>query len=325
MTKVNQNGELNLIVKTEPSISVAGSQHGVRMTTENQKLETEDQVLLDLRPSVPLTTKEQEAIAMWISNPRQYPELTEEEHKSSVDAAIFEARRQKGQALYNQAYGAKVNGERKFPTLDASSFKEIIRRRGEARSRQANWTSPFVIDNDNKSIISLLCLYFTNDERFNKQGEGFSLFKGIALVGDTGVGKTVLMQLCNKNPHVCYAQHDCKRIADEFTKEGTSVIDHYVTNTAVTNTDDFFGQQVTGRFFDDLGTESTAKHFGNERNVMGDIIEGRHQNRNFHLTHLTSNHTLDDIHEMYGKRVADRIREMCNIIEFPAEAKSRRR
>ncbi|MCF0070254.1 hypothetical protein LZD49_07210 [Dyadobacter sp. CY261] len=262
---------------------------------------------------------------MWNSNPQVFPELTEKEREFAIEDAIARARKEKGQRLFNLAYKAKVERERVFPSFDAKSFKDLLLRLGQTRAIERKWKFPFAIDEDNEKVVKLLCLYFTRDERFEQQSPEFSLWKGIALVGDTGVGKTSLMQLCAKNPHACYAQYDCKTIADQYAEHGPEVIDKYIADFEIKNSDEHFGQKVIGRLFDDLGTEATAKHFGNEKNVMGDIIEGRYQGGWHNLTHITSNHTLEEIHTMYGKRVSDRLREMCNIIEFPETAKSRRR
>jgi hypothetical protein len=138
------------------------------------------------------------------------------------------------------------------------------------------------------------------------------------------------MELCGINPYACFNRYDCRDIALEYTekdKGGSRVIDHYSQNTLVDPGDrDFtFGQSVLGRYFDDLGEEDLASHMGNKVNVMGQIIENRYRNRQFQLTHFTSNHTIDELNDLYGPRVTDRLREMCNVIQYPHTAKSRRK
>lgn len=282
----------------------------------------EEQALSALRPSVSLTTEERAAIANWNSDPPIYPQLTEEE----CDELVKKARFLKGQSAYKVAYNKKINGVREFPVFTAKTFREFVVARGTARAQDLHWESgKFDVDADNQAILKILSLYFTRDPRFVELG--YSLHKGIFLSGGTGVGKTILMQLCSVNPLASYAQDDCQVITEAYAAKtgGSSVIDHYSTNTAVANSDLTFGHTVLGRFFDDLGQESNARHFGNERNVMGDIIENRYRAGGYHLTHFTSNHTVDELAALYGPRPSDRIHEMCNIIEYPATAKSRRR
>jgi len=261
---------------------------------------------------------------MWNSNPPQYPELTD----SELQEVVLKARMQKGQALYSHAYAKRAKGVREFPTFDAKSWLEWIQKRGNARAIDQKWPSgKFDIDGDNRTVLKLLSLYFTRDPRFETTRPGYSLHKGIYLVGSFGVGKSHLMELFDINLHTPFARHDCQVICGEYESRqegGQAVIDHYSNNTLVSNPDNTMGHEYLGRFFDDLGQEDTARYFGKDKNVMAAIIENRYRARQFHMTHFTSNHTLDQLDDLYGQRVSDRLREMCNVIEYPATAKSRR-
>ena len=294
---------------------------------EAQTLQTQsnEQVALSaLRPSVSLTTQERAAIANWNSEPPVYPELDEDE----LASLVAKARMQKGQQAFKLAYNKLSTGVREFPTFTAQPFREFIKKRGDAKAKDLHWKAgSFVIDDDNLAVLKLLSLYFTKDERFTTVNPDYSLYKGIYLCGNTGVGKTILMDLCDTNPHACYTRHDCQVIANEYTdkKEGGQlVIDYYSSNGSPANTDNTFGHSATGRFFDDLGQEDIGNHFGNVRNVMAQIIEARYRMGTYQRTHFTSNHTLEELGPLYGPRVPDRLREMCNIIEYPSTAKSRR-
>lgn len=264
------------------------------------------------------------ALAMWTSDPPQYPELTDEEREE----VIQKARQQKGQALYSRAYAKRSKGVREFPQFDAKTFRDWIKQRGDAKAIDCKWKSgQFDIDADNKNVLKILALYFTRDKRFEELNSSYSLFKGIYLVGPTGVGKTKLMELCDINPHGSYSRHDCQVIAGEYEDKktgGQRVIDLYSANTESSNPDSTFGHLYLGRFFDDLGQEDMSRHFGKDKNVMAAIIENRYRHGNYHLTHFTSNHTINDLDDLYGSRVPDRLREMCNLIEYPSTAKSRR-
>lgn len=260
---------------------------------------------------------------MWNSNPPQYPELTEEEKAQ----AIWDRRKQKGQQLFSKAYAKNTKGERTFPTFTAKEFMEFIVKRGKARAEDLDWVD-FIVNDDNKPVITLLSLYFTKDERFLSQKKGYSFRKGILLIGPMGVGKTNLLELCQVNPFASFIPSKCKDIVGEFSRErhgGQQVIDLYANDLFVENADDTFGHHFLGRSFDDLGQESIGKHYTWEANVMEQIIEKRYDSGNFYRTHATSNHTLDQFSDIYSPRVEDRCYEMFNVIQYPSTAKSFRR
>ncbi|MGV8830202.1 MAG: ATPase, partial [Breznakibacter sp.] len=79
--------------------------------------------------------------------------------------------------------------------------------------------------------------------------------------------------------------------------------------------------------FDDLGTELTLKHFGQECNVMTEILSSRYEHyiHNDMITHITTNLNADEIEEVYGLRVRSRLRQMCNLIAFPPDTPDKRK
>ena len=70
--------------------------------------------------------------------------------------------------------------------------------------------------------------------------------------------------------------------------------------------------------FDDLGTEQALKYFGNECNVMGEILLRRYEYFITHkmITHLTTNLSASELESCYGNRIRSRLREMFNLISF---------
>lgn len=83
-----------------------------------------------------------------------------------------------------------------------------------------------------------------------------------------------------------YVMKTCRDISFEFFKSGYETIHRY------SNTMHRSGAQSFPRAycFDDLGTENSLKHFGNECNVMAEILLSRYdlfvQKRM--LTHITT-------------------------------------
>ena len=249
-------------------------------------------------------------------------DLTEEE----IEEALSAARRKKAARIREQLHWKRVNAPVAYPTFTADKFYDLVLRMGEARATDQNWPNGFRVDEHNRSIIKALCLYFTGDDRFKEAGEGFSLRKGILLAGDVGCGKTVIMLLFRSNPICSYTQNDCVEISREYRQQtkGEDVISRYISNVKATDRVTSLGKEWLGRFFDDLGAEGNARNYGNETNVMAEVILGRYAQQPHNMTHFTTNLTLDGLRECYGDRVYDRLREMCNVMMFPASAKSRR-
>jgi len=141
-----------------------------------------------------------------------------------------------------------------------------------------------------------------------------NLKKGILLSGPIGCGKTSLMTLIRffypEQRH--YILKSSREISFEFEKEGFRVINRY---------------GKTGIFcFDDLGIEQPQKHFGNECNVMAEILLSRYElfiSKGI-PTHLTTNLSASEIESIYGNRVRSRMREMFNLVAFDKDARDKR-
>jgi DNA replication protein DnaC len=171
----------------------------------------------------------------------------------------------------------------------------------------------FEIDENNHSIIKLLCKYFTNDQSF--ETENFKLHKGIMLVGPVGCGKTTLLKLFSANQKASFQIMSCRRLADMYADLGPEILHRFSLEVNIPTSLDTFYQNKIGLCFDDLGTENVKKNFGNASNVMEQIILNRYDNGvPFYFTHLTTNLTVDEIEQMYGTRVRSRMREMFNMI-----------
>lgn len=194
----------------------------------------------------------------------------------------------------------------------------------------------FDIDEDNEAIIDLLCLYFTEDPAFeqmhDQNGKVYSLKKGIILVGPVGTGKTMLMELFRNNQKYSYQTVTCQDVEAAYAKNGPDIhpqngapgLKKYFVNTGLPSKNQY-GHQTIGYLFDDLGQERTnTKYYGTERNVMEEVLTQRYKNGMFDSTHITTNLTAVQIRETYGVRVADRMRQMFNLIAFDIQAKSRR-
>src|SRR3989304_4603389 len=108
---------------------------------------------------------------------RDFPEvvLTEEE----TEEALRAAREQKHYLLRKISYLQALNEPIEPKKYTAEQIKDFL-------------SKVITIDSFNESIVWLMCLYFSGDERFEM--EGYDLRKGLCLFGGVGVGKTTLME-----------------------------------------------------------------------------------------------------------------------------------
>lgn len=160
--------------------------------------------------------------------------------------------------------------------------------------------------------ITKLVAYFLKDE--TKTNEyGIDLTKGILLSGPVGCGKTTLMTLMKyvaKQNNRFYLK-TCRDISFEFIKEGYEIIHRYSRGS-------FSQTEYKNYCFDDLGVEQNLKYYGNECNVMAEIILSRYDlfiTRKVQ-THLTTNLSASEIETAYGNRIRSRLRGMLNLIAF---------
>lgn len=177
----------------------------------------------------------------------------------------------------------------------------------------------FQLHEDDKSTIYLLLCWFLQDDIAAPQLE-LDLQKGILLTGPIGCGKTTLMNLMKyfiQKPEQNFIIKSCRDISFEFIDDGFSVIHKYSRGA----------HPPKIYCFDDLGTEGSLKYYGNDCNVIAEILLTRYdlfvaQNL---ITHLTTNLSATEIEEIYGNRVRSRFREMFNLIAFDKDAEDKRK
>jgi energy-coupling factor transporter ATP-binding protein EcfA2 len=172
-------------------------------------------------------------------------------------------------------------------------------------------------------IIYKLVAYFLKDEATCFQ-YGINLNKGIMLSGPVGCGKTSLLNLMK---YLTPTEHKfsvkpCRDISFEFIQDGYEIIHKYSKDLRLRG-----GQPVAVRYcFDDLGTENNLKYYGNECNVMAEILLSRYElfTSKKIQTHITTNLSATEIENQYGNRVRSRLREMVNLIAFDKTIKDKR-
>ena len=157
-----------------------------------------------------------------------------------------------------------------------------------------------ILETDHEIIYKLIA-YFLKDEQACYQFN-IDLEKGILLTGPIGCGKTSLMTLMK---HLA-------PIGNKFHKYSIGKL---------------YQSEPRTYCFDDLGTENNLKYFGNECNVMAEILLSRYDlfiSKKLQ-THITTNLSATEIEKHYGNRVRSRLRELCNLIAFDNVAKDKRK
>ena len=169
-------------------------------------------------------------------------------------------------------------------------------------------------------IIFKLIVYFIGDQSETEK-LGLDLQKGILLSGPIGCGKTSLMTLMRFVPPLerNHIMKSCRDVSFEFIREGYEVIGRYSKMS-------FNNDHPKIYCFDDLGIEQNLKYYGNECNIMAEVLLSRYDLfiSQKMITHLTTNLSASEIETFYGNRVRSRLREMFNLVAFDQKASDKR-
>ncbi len=179
----------------------------------------------------------------------------------------------------------------------------------------------FKVHEEDKPILFKLLCYFLKDEAVASQLQ-INLNKGILLSGPIGVGKTTILNLMRlfEPAQNRFILKSCRDVSFEFITDGYQTLHKYSRYS-------FHKHEPQTVCFDDLGTENNLKYFGNECNVMAEIILSRYDlfvSRKL-ITHLTTNLSASEIEANYGNRVRSRMRELFNLIAFDNDTADKRK
>lgn len=176
----------------------------------------------------------------------------------------------------------------------------------------------FQIFTEQEKYYEDLFRYFKNEQSI------LNTKKGLLLFGNYGCGKSLSIKLF-KRLFPFSGIISSRHIIREFAIKGEKIIDYYGRNC-------FVEGKIIGTFlkdkpktycFDDLGINDAMKNrYGNTINVMAEIIFDRYDNYCDYgmKSFFTTNKTTDEIERLYGDRVRDRLKEMCNPIIMPEDS-----
>jgi hypothetical protein len=183
----------------------------------------------------------------------------------------------------------------------------------------------FQLDDFNKPVFDLLCLYFTNDPRFELHefnGKPYSLKKGIWLQsGVRGSGKSVLLKSFYINKRSCFGYKHTTELAAYFQKAGFDGIDPYIGLLPQPPSPLNFYQGEIGFMYDELFGEEKVNHMGSPLLISSYILNklydfsNNHRDKKFKF-HCTSNADGNDIEQIAGKTFRSRMPDMFNLIKL---------
>ena len=126
---------------------------------------------------------------------------------------------------------------------------------------------------------------------------------GLFVYGDVGTGKTMFFRLMRNHEQKSIYIFSMHNILGRTEVEIRELMDSLA------------GQEV---LLDDVGAEPKFNNYGVRFDILAYILERRMESRM--RTHLTTNLSKGEIGDRYGKRVIDRIAEMCRSVEFSGKS-----
>lgn len=143
-----------------------------------------------------------------------------------------------------------------------------------------------------------------------------SYLKGynLLVIGQVGIGKTFFFDCINEIRRSQYR--------DRLIKLSMLETQGWKMEDAKEWIDDYSDCDV---LIDDVGTEPKMRSWGQEAELFPYLLEMRMKlRRGQYRTHMTTNKTLPEIEERYGRRVRDRLNQMFKFVPLTAK-KSRRK
>ncbi len=185
---------------------------------------------------------------------------------------------------------------------------------------QKQYGNNFHFQEADSMVLTKLICYFLQDKE-NASQLNINLNKGLLVTGPIGCGKTTLMSLMRllQTQQNRYIVRSCRDVCFEFINEGYMAIQRYSHLS-------FKNFNPITYCFDDLGIENNIKYFGNECNVMAEILLSRYDlfvSRQL-FTHITTNLSASEIEAIYGTRLRSRLRQSFNLIAFGGSTPDKR-
>jgi hypothetical protein len=188
----------------------------------------------------------------------------------------------------------------------------------------------FLIDEHNAHQFHLLCLFFTNDPKFEDYGleiggkmqQKYDLKKGIWIQSDgRGTGKSQLLNCFKFNKRQSFNYTHTAQMRSEFQKNGYLGLDYYLKEMETYPCSSNYYQSKNGWLYDELFAEGKANHMGTPEVISEYIVNtlydfSTNHKGNFWKFHCTSNGDGAFIEERNGRNYRSRMSEMYNLIKL---------
>ena len=183
----------------------------------------------------------------------------------------------------------------------------------------------FILDDDNRKVFELLCLYFTNDPKFEDHGingTSYSLNKGIWLQSDVrGSGKSTLLRCFSTNKRLCFGYKHTTELQNLYQQKGFAGLDYFIGTIPQSLGALNFYQKEAGFMYDELFGDNKVNFMGNPLLVSEYIINklydfSTNMKGEMWKIHCTSNADGDDIETISGKSYRSRMPDMFNMIKL---------
>lgn len=210
-----------------------------------------------------------------------------------INKAFFSNRSEKLKSIFNEP-------------ITPEDYKNWIIKYGNKTVREETPDRTFMIDESNRSVLNQLFYYVTGNTKFNGD-----LSKGLLFIGGFGSGKTTLAKM------IMLAYHQTTGKIPKFLST-VDVQKLYKEEELFNNP--YKNIETAPLIIDELGREEDKiLIYGTTHRPIEELIQRRYNTQAF--TIATSNYNLETLRKKYSDFVADRLRQMLNVITLDGKSK----